>query len=45
MKGYGVPGLKSLGKGDQYVKLIVDVPRHLTDRQEKLIRQLEEVGL
>lgn len=45
MKGYGVPGLKGIGKGDQYVKIIVDVPRKLTERQEKLIRQLAEEGL
>jgi curved DNA-binding protein len=45
MKGFGVPGLKGTGKGDQYVKIIVDIPLRLTDKQEKLIRQLEEEGL
>jgi curved DNA-binding protein len=45
MKGFGVPGLKGTGKGDQYIKILVDVPRTLTARQEKLIRQLVEEGL
>jgi len=45
MKGYGVPGLKGAPKGDQYVKIIVEVPRRLTDKQTKLISQLAETGL
>ena len=45
MKGFGVPGLKSSGKGDQYIKILVDVPRRLTDTQEKLIQQLAKEGL
>ena len=45
MKGYGAPGLKGAAKGDQYVKISVEVPKKLTDRQTKLIRQLDEEGL
>ena len=45
MKGFGVPILKGGGKGDQYVKIFVDVPRRLTDRQAQLIRNLAEEGL
>jgi curved DNA-binding protein len=45
MKGYGVPGLKGTVKGDQYVKIIVDIPKRLTDKQEKLISQLAAEGL
>jgi len=45
MKGFGVQGLKAVGKGDQYIKILVDIPRRLTERQEKLIRQLAEEGL
>ncbi|MDQ5985658.1 MAG: Chaperone protein DnaJ [Syntrophus sp. SKADARSKE-3] len=45
MKGYGVPGLKGTTKGDQYVKIIVDIPKRLTDKQEKLINQLAAEGL
>ncbi len=45
MKGYGVPGLKSGGKGDQYVKINVEVPQKLSERQAKLIKQLADDGL
>jgi DnaJ-class molecular chaperone len=45
MKGFGVPNLRGGGKGDQYVKIFVDVPRRLTDQQTQLIRKLAEEGL
>lgn len=45
MKGYGVPNLKDGGKGDQYVKISVNVPKKLTDRQAQLIKKLAEEGL
>ena len=45
MKGYGVPGLKGGGKGDQYVKINIEVPVKLSDRQSKLIKQLADDGL
>jgi DnaJ-class molecular chaperone len=44
MKGFGVPRLKGTGKGDQFVKIIVDVPKKLTERQIELVRQLAEEG-
>lgn len=45
MKGYGVPGLKGSAKGDQFVKISINVPKKLTDKQTSLIRQLAEDGL
>jgi curved DNA-binding protein len=45
MKGYGVPGLKGAPKGDQYVKINVEVPKKLSDRQAKLVQQLADDGL
>lgn len=45
MKGYGVPGLKGATKGDQYVKVNVEVPRKLSDRQMKLVQQLADGGI
>ena len=45
MKGYGVPGLKGSLKGDQYVKINVEVPKKLTDRQIKLVEQLANEGM
>jgi curved DNA-binding protein len=45
MKGYGVPGLKGAPKGDQFVKINVEVPKKLSDRQIKLIQQLDGEGI
>jgi len=45
MKGYGVPGMKGAGKGDQYVKIIVDIPKRLTEKQSQLVKKLAEEGL
>jgi len=45
MKGYGVPGLKGGGKGDQYVKINIEVPKKISERQAKLIKQLADDGL
>jgi curved DNA-binding protein len=45
MKGYGVPGLKGALKGDQYVKINVEVPKKLSERQQKIIKQLADDGI
>lgn len=45
MKGYGVPNLKGLGKGDQYVKIMVNIPRKLSEYQTELVKKLAEQGL
>lgn len=44
MKGYGVPGLKGAPKGDQYVKINVEVPKKLSDQQQKIVKQLADEG-
>lgn len=44
MKGYGVPGLKGALKGDQYVKINVEVPKKLSEKQQKIIKQLADDG-
>jgi len=47
MKGYGAPGLKGSGsgKGDQYVKISVNVPRKLNEKQLQLIKKLADEGI
>ena len=45
MKGFGMPRFKGSGKGDEYVKLSVVVPRKLTDKQQEIVRKLSEEGL
>lgn len=45
LKGKGVPKVNGHGRGDQYVKLIVDVPKNLDDKQrEALIAFMESTG-
>lgn len=45
MKGLGVPAMDRSGRGDQYVEVIVDIPKKLTDQQKTLIEQLKKEGL
>ncbi|KFN38066.1 integrase [Smithella sp. F21] len=45
MKGFGVPGLKGTPKGDQYIKINIEVPKKLTDKQMKIIEQLAAEGI
>ena len=42
LKGKGFPYLNGRGRGDQVVRLTVDVPRNLTGKQKDLLRALEE---
>jgi len=45
MKGYGMPHFRGTGKGDEYVKITVSVPKTLTKKQKTLIKNLSEEGL
>lgn len=45
LKGYGLPLLGEKGKGDQFVKILVRVPRKLTDHQKKLLEELAKEGI
>ncbi|MDD6488619.1 MAG: molecular chaperone DnaJ [Clostridia bacterium] len=42
LKGRGIPHLNSRGRGDQYVKVVVEVPRNLNSEQKKLLKQFDE---
>ena len=43
LKGSGIPKLGGKGRGDQYVKVNIEVPRNLTREQKDLLRKFEEV--
>lgn len=45
MKGCGVRDLKTGVKGDQYVKINIEIPKKLTAGQEELVRKLAMEGL
>lgn len=39
LKGKGLPR-KEGGRGDEYVRIVIDIPRHLTSKEKKLYQQL-----
>jgi molecular chaperone DnaJ len=43
LRGQGMPHLRGSGQGDLYVRVIVDVPRHLTSRQKELLREFADL--
>jgi DnaJ-class molecular chaperone len=45
LRGEGVPHLRGNGKGDLYVRLIVEVPEKTNSQQKKLLQMLREAGL
>jgi curved DNA-binding protein len=45
LKGFGVPHFREGGKGDQYVRISIAVPKKPTERQTDMIRKLAEEGL
>ena len=40
LRNRGIPSRNGITKGDQLVRVIVDVPKKLTDKQKELIKQL-----
>lgn len=44
LKGKGVPSLHGHGKGDEYVKVIVQVPARLNEKQKEILREFAEAG-
>ena len=45
MKGLGVPATRQSAAGDQFVKINIDVPRQLDEKQARLIKEMAEAGL
>ena len=45
LRGQGLPVLESRGRGDQLVRVFVEVPRKLTDRQKELLREFGEIEM
>ena len=42
LKGKGVPRVNSSGRGDQYVKVIVDIPKNLNEKQKDALKVFME---
>ena len=44
LKGKGVPRVNSSGRGDQYVKVIVDIPKNLNEKQVEALKAFMEAS-
>ena len=42
LRGSGVPHINGRGRGDQYVKVTVEVPRNLSAEQKELLRKFDD---
>lgn len=42
LKGKGIPKVNSSGRGDQYVKVIVDIPKSLNEKQKDALKAFME---
>ena len=42
VKGRGLPNYGGWGKGDQYVKVTVEIPKSLSDQQKELLKRFGE---
>jgi curved DNA-binding protein len=45
LKGLGVPQMGKQVPGDEYVEVVIDVPRRVTDRQKALLEELRKENL
>src|SRR3954465_7414157 len=43
LKGRGMPDISGRGRGDELVEVVVETPRHLSPRQEELLRELAQI--
>lgn len=44
LKGKGIPFLRGNGRGDQYVKVNIEVPKKLNEKQKALLREFAEIS-
>jgi len=42
LKGKGLPRHNSWGRGDQYVRLVIDIPKKLSKNQKKLLEEFKD---
>ncbi|MBQ7045635.1 MAG: molecular chaperone DnaJ [Clostridia bacterium] len=44
LRNKGIQRLNYSGRGDQYVKIVVEVPKHLNSKQKELLKQFGEIS-
>ncbi len=45
LKGLGIPHLQKEGRGDEYVKVIVKIPKRVSEKAKSLIQELAKEGI
>ena len=45
LRAKGMPRLRSVGRGDQYVRVKIDIPKRLSNRAKELLEELKKEGL
>ncbi|MCF7886744.1 MAG: J domain-containing protein, partial [Candidatus Marinimicrobia bacterium] len=43
LKGKGLPHLNGSGRGDQYVRVVIDIPKNISEKQKKIYKELESM--
>ncbi len=43
LRGFGAPSPHNRSRGDLYVRTFVEVPKHLSKREEELLRELAQI--
>ena len=43
LKGKGIPHLHGRGRGDQYVKMNIEIPKNLNPKQKDAVRNLDSL--
>ena len=44
MAGKGIQHLNMKGRGDQFVKITIEVPKNLTSKQKEILKQFDEAS-
>ena len=44
LKNRGIPHLRDSGKGDHYIRLIVNIPKHLSKKQRQLLKEFQHIS-
>jgi len=45
LRGEGVTHVRGNGKGDLYVRFIIDIPEKLNNKQKRELEKLKDLGL
>jgi molecular chaperone DnaJ len=44
LKGKGIPFIKGTGRGDQYIKVNIDVPKRLNEKQKAILKEFADLS-